>query len=107
MSLRDELEALLKNLAAQQAIPNDSWRAEWNRLRERVPENQVVPRFEKSPSGKYEVAIYDGFDEVWTTVQGGLSETDAVKLWNDRTSCGTKLTSYSDIDYYVIRPEKQ
>lgn len=107
MTLRREIESLLEKLADQQAIPDDSWRAEWKKIRDRVPEtSRVVPAFERSPSGTYELAIYDGFDNVWTTVKTDLSESDAIDLWNEKTSGGTKLVSFDDIDYYKIRPRR-
>lgn len=55
-------------------------------------------------SRKFVVRVYDGMDRVWCDVTGTVSKEEADRVWNERTSNGTRNTSYGDIDYYKIFP---
>ncbi len=52
--------------------------------------------------GPFVVRLWDGMDGTWTDVTGPLSAEDALKVWNERTSNGTKKVSYDEIDYFRI-----
>lgn len=50
------------------------------------------------------VRLFDGFDHEWMDVTEPMSKADADAKWNELTENGTKMTSYSDIDYYKVYP---
>lgn len=59
----------------------------------------------KDPSAtRFVVRLYDGFDNEWMDIDKPGDEEHVKRVWNDRTSDGTRATSYSDIDYYAIYP---
>ncbi len=55
---------------------------------------------------KCTVRLWDGMDGAWCDVDEatGVSVDEALKVWMDRTSNGTKAVSFQDIDYYKIFP---
>jgi hypothetical protein len=48
--------------------------------------------------------MYDYYEPGWLDIATNLAEDAAVKLWDDLTASGTKMTSYSQGDYYAIFP---
>lgn len=52
----------------------------------------------------YKVRLYDGFDYEWIDITEAISYDEAQKVWNERTSNGTKNCKFADIDYYAIFP---
>lgn len=53
---------------------------------------------------KFIVRLWDGMDGIWCDVTGAVSKEEADRVWNEKTSNGTKSTSYNDIDYYAVFP---
>lgn len=53
---------------------------------------------------KFIIRIYDGMDHCWTDVTGQLTKEEAEKKFAELTDNGTKMTDFSDIDYYAIFP---
>jgi hypothetical protein len=51
----------------------------------------------------YVVRLWDMFDG-WIDITSSISKEEADKLWNEKTSNGTRMTKYADGDYYKIFP---
>jgi hypothetical protein len=59
---------------------------------------------ENELEGKFIIRLYDGFDHCWTDVTGPLTAEEADKKFAELTDNKTKMTDFSDIDYYRIFP---
>lgn len=57
-----------------------------------------------SPSGRYIVSVFDGFDCGWSDCTKPIPLEEAQKVWNEKTRGGTEKTNAADIDYYAIFP---
>lgn len=53
---------------------------------------------------RFVVRHYDGFDREWVDVTEPLPAAEAMCVWNEKTSDGTQLSQYDDIDYFAIHP---
>lgn len=53
---------------------------------------------------KYIVRQWDGMDGCWTDCTGDVDRAEALRVWAERTSGGTKHVAYEKIDYYRIFP---
>ncbi len=50
----------------------------------------------------YIVRLYDGFDNIWIDLCKPVLRKEAEKIWNKKTSNGTKNTTFDDIDYFKV-----
>jgi hypothetical protein len=54
-------------------------------------------------TGLFVVRLWDMFDG-WIDISGPITQTEAARIWNERTTNGTRKTKYEDGDYYRIFP---
>jgi len=56
-------------------------------------------------NAKFMVRVWDGMDGCWTDCSDEpVDAVTALTYWAEKTSDGTKATSFNDIDYYRIFP---
>jgi hypothetical protein len=53
---------------------------------------------------RFVVRHWDGMDGCWTNCTGEVGRDEALRVWAERTSGGTRQVSYAEIDYYRIFP---
>jgi len=56
------------------------------------------------PVELFVVRLWDGFDGLWMDVSEPVPREQADAIWREKTLNGTKMTSFSDIDYYKVFP---
>lgn len=66
----------------------------------------MTPFKRPSENGLYTLRMHDSFDHGWIDCTGFVSKPwdECLAEWNRETSNGTRLTQYSDREYYAIFP---